>query len=91
MVTERRAPSAGELSLIQDLRDQLKRVQQELKRITTHIDVARSIASQAAAAERYLLSEIDSLGKSLKCEYALTASSAFVLFTLAHCYPIFRR
>jgi hypothetical protein len=60
----------SELSLIQDLRDQLRKDQQEVKRITTHVDVARSKASQAAAAEQYLLSEIDSHGKSLKCEYS---------------------
>jgi hypothetical protein len=61
-ITKRRAPSAGELSLIRDLRDQLKRAKQEVKRITVHVNVAHSKASQAAVAERYLLSEIDSLG-----------------------------
>jgi hypothetical protein len=91
VVTERRAPSAGELSLIRDLRHQLERAQQEQKRITALIDVARSKASQAAASERYLLSEIDSLGKSLKCEYTSIASSPFVLFSLTDCYPIFCR
>jgi hypothetical protein len=44
-----------------------------VKRITAHVDVARLKASQAAVAERYLLSEIDSLGKSLKCKYTSIA------------------
>jgi hypothetical protein len=78
-------PSAGELSLIRDLRDQLRRAQQEVKWITAHVDVARSKASQAAVAERYLLSEIDSLGKSLKCEYSSIAGSAFVLSAIDDC------
>jgi hypothetical protein len=46
-------PSAGELSLIQDLRDQLKKVQQDLKEVTALIAVSRSKASQTVAAERY--------------------------------------
>jgi hypothetical protein len=75
----------SELSLIRDLRDQLRRDQQDVKRITAHVDVARSKASQAATAERYLLSEIDSLGKSLKCEYSSIAGSAFVLSALDDC------
>jgi hypothetical protein len=54
-----------------------------------HVDVSHSKASQAAAAKRYLLSEIDSLGKLLKCEYTSIASSAFVLSTLADCLSIF--
>jgi hypothetical protein len=44
-------PSTGKLSLIQDLRHQLKRAQQEVKRITALIDVVRSKASLAAATE----------------------------------------
>jgi hypothetical protein len=44
----------SELTLIRDLRDQLRYTQQEMKRITTQIDVARSKASHAADAERYL-------------------------------------
>jgi hypothetical protein len=48
---ERRAPSVGELSLIWNLRDQLRCTQQELKRFTTQVNVARSKASRAANAE----------------------------------------
>jgi hypothetical protein len=91
VVAEKRAPSTGKLSLIRDLRDQLKRAQQEAKRVTTLINVARSKASLAAAAEWYLLSEIDSLGKTLKCEYLSIAINAFVLFILIDCCPISRR
>jgi hypothetical protein len=48
---ERLAPSAGELSLIRSLRDQLRCTQQELKRVTAQVDVALSKASRAADAE----------------------------------------
>jgi hypothetical protein len=43
-------------------------MQQQLKAVTTKVDVALSKASQAADAEKFLLEEIESLGKSLKCE-----------------------
>jgi hypothetical protein len=66
---ERRVPSAGELSLIRDLRDQLKNVRQELKEVIALVAVSRSKALKAMAAERYLLSEVESIGKSLKCKY----------------------
>jgi hypothetical protein len=63
-----------------------------VKRITSQVDVARSKASRAADAERYLIGEVESLGKAMKCEYPsiigssfclllLTSSSAFLLFT----------
>jgi hypothetical protein len=68
---ERRAPSAGELSLIWTLRDQLRCTQQDLKRVTAQIDVALSKASRAADAERLLLGEIDRLGKAMKCKYSI--------------------
>jgi hypothetical protein len=58
----------GELTLIRSLRDQLKNTQQQLKAITAKVDVALSKASQAADAKKFLLEEIESLGKSLKCE-----------------------
>jgi hypothetical protein len=66
---ERRAPSAGDLSLIRSLRDQLKCTQQELKRVTTKVDVDLSKASLAADAERFLLGEIENLGKVMKCNF----------------------
>jgi hypothetical protein len=66
---ERHVSSAGELSLIRDLRDQLKKVRQELKEVTALVDVSRFKALQAMAVERYLLSKVESIGKSLKCEY----------------------
>jgi hypothetical protein len=58
------------------LRDQLKNTQQQLKAVTAKVDVALSKASQAVDAEKFLLEEIESLGKSLKCE-------AFKLFRSA--------
>jgi hypothetical protein len=61
----------GELSLIQTLRDQLKCTQQVLKRVTAQVDVALLKASQAADAERFLLGEIDNLGKAMNCTYFL--------------------
>jgi hypothetical protein len=66
--TERRAPSTGELTLIRSLRDQLKNTQQQLKAVTVKVDIALSKASRVADAEKFLLEEVESLGKSLKCE-----------------------
>jgi hypothetical protein len=53
-----------------------------MKRITAQIDVARSKASQAADVERYPLSEIHNLGKSMKCKYFLVVDSSFRLHML---------
>jgi hypothetical protein len=50
------------------LRDQLKNTQEQLKAVTAKVDVALSKASQAVDAKKFLLKEIESLGKSLKCE-----------------------
>jgi hypothetical protein len=66
---ETRVPSLGELYLICNLRDQLKNVPQELKDVTALVAVSHSKASQAMAVERYLLSEVKSIGKSLKRKY----------------------
>jgi hypothetical protein len=65
---EKGVPSAGELSLIRSLRDQLKCTQQELKRVTARVDVALSKASLGADAEKFLLEEIESLGKAMECK-----------------------
>jgi hypothetical protein len=65
---ERRAPSTGELTLIRSLRDQLKNMQQQLKAATVKVDVALSKASHAADGEKFLLEEIENLGKYLKCK-----------------------
>jgi hypothetical protein len=66
---ERRAPSTGELTLIRSLRDQLKNTQQQLKAVTVKVDVALSKASHAVDSKKFLLEEIENLGKSLKCKY----------------------
>jgi hypothetical protein len=50
------------------LHDQLKNTQHQLKAVTAKVDLALSKASWAADAEKFLLEEIKSLGKSLKCE-----------------------
>jgi hypothetical protein len=65
-VVERRAPSMSELSLIRSLRDQLKGTQQELKTVTAKVDVALSKASWATDAKKFLLEEIENLGKAMK-------------------------
>jgi TRAP-type C4-dicarboxylate transport system permease small subunit len=65
---ERRTPSSGELSLIRSLRDQLQNSQRQLKVVTAKVDVALSKASHAANCEKFLLDEIENLGKSLQCE-----------------------
>jgi hypothetical protein len=65
---ERRAPSTSELSLIRSLRDQLKNTQHQLKIFPAKVDVALSKALRATDAEKFLLEEIESLGKAMKCE-----------------------
>jgi hypothetical protein len=50
------------------LHDQLKSTQHQLKAVTTKVNVALSKASQAADAEKFLLEEVENLGKALKCE-----------------------
>jgi hypothetical protein len=50
------------------LRDQLKNTQQQLKAVTAKVDVALSKASRAADGKKFLLEEIENLGKSLKCK-----------------------
>jgi hypothetical protein len=65
---QRRTPSSGKLSLIRSLHDQLQNTQCQLKVVTAKVDVALSKASHAANCEKFLLDEIENLGKSLKCE-----------------------
>jgi hypothetical protein len=43
-------------------------VQQELKVVTAKVDVALSKASRAADAEKFLLEEVENLGKAMKCK-----------------------
>jgi hypothetical protein len=50
------------------LRDQLKNTQHHLKTVTAKVDIALSKASRAADAEKFLLEEVESLGKTMKCE-----------------------
>jgi hypothetical protein len=56
------------LTLIRSLRDQLKNTQHQLKTVTAKVDIALSKASRAADAEKFLLEEVENLGKALKCE-----------------------
>jgi hypothetical protein len=65
---ERRTPSSGELALIRSLRDQLQNTQRQLKVVAAKVDVTLSKASHAADYEKFLLDEIENLGKCLKCE-----------------------
>jgi hypothetical protein len=58
----------SELSLIRSLRDQLKNAQHHLKTVTAKVDVALSKASWAADTEKFLLEEVESLGKAMKRE-----------------------
>jgi hypothetical protein len=59
------------LALIRSLRDQLKNTQHPLKVVTAKVDVALSKASLAADAEKFLLDEVENLGKALKCEFSV--------------------
>jgi hypothetical protein len=65
---ERQAPSMSELYLICSLCDQLKSTQQELKTVTAKVDIALSKALRATNAEKFLLEEIENLGKAMKCK-----------------------
>jgi hypothetical protein len=67
---ERRAPSLSELTLIRSLRDKLKSTQQQLRVVTAKADVALSKASRATDAEKFLLEEVENLGKALKCDFS---------------------
>jgi hypothetical protein len=66
---ERRAPSTSKLSLIRSLCEQLKSTQQELKTVTAKVDVALSKASRATDVEKFILEEIENLGKAMKCKF----------------------
>jgi hypothetical protein len=50
------------------LRDQLKNTQHQLKAVSAKVDVALSRASWAADAKKFLLEEVENLGKAMKCE-----------------------
>jgi hypothetical protein len=66
---ERRMPSSSELALIRSLHDQLQNTQCQLKVVTAKVDIALLKASHAADCKKFLLDEIENLGKSLKCEF----------------------
>jgi hypothetical protein len=59
------------------LRDQLKNTQHQLKVVTAKVDVALSKVSLAADAEKFLLDEVENLGKALKCEFSVSFASLF--------------
>jgi hypothetical protein len=50
------------------LHNQLKSTQHQLKTVTTKVNVALSKASRAADAKKFLLEEVENLGKAMKCE-----------------------
>jgi hypothetical protein len=50
------------------LRDQLKNTQHQLKVVTAKVDVPLSKASRAVDAKKFLLEEVENLGKAMKCE-----------------------
>jgi hypothetical protein len=70
-------PSAGELSLIRSLRDQLRNTQQQLKIVTAKVNVALSKASLAKEAKEFLLGEIENLGKAMECKYSCVDGKVF--------------
>jgi hypothetical protein len=51
------------------LRDQLKCAQQELKTVNAKVDVTLSKALLAADAEKFLLGEIENLGKAMEYKF----------------------
>jgi hypothetical protein len=58
-----------------------------LRRVATKVDVALSKALLAADAERFLLGEIENLGKEMKCKYFCTLD--VFLFWLASADHLF--
>jgi hypothetical protein len=74
----------GELSLIRDSQDKLKKARLDLKEVTALITVSHLKASHAMAAERYILSKVESIGRSLKCEYLSMPLSTLDLPTFAY-------
>jgi hypothetical protein len=78
----RRAPASSELTLIRSLRDQLKDTQCQLKVVTARVDVALSKVSLATDAEKFLLDEVESLGKALKCEFLVSLLRCLILSNL---------
>jgi hypothetical protein len=79
---ERRAPALSELTLIRSLRDQLKDTQRQLKVVTARVNVALLKASLAADAEKFLLDEVENLGKALKCEFSVSLLRCSILSNL---------
>jgi hypothetical protein len=79
---EQRTPSSSELALIRSLHDQLQNTQRQLKVVTARVDVALSKASLAADAEKFLLDEVESLGKALKCEFLVSLLCCSILSNL---------
>jgi hypothetical protein len=73
---DRHVPSADKLSVIRNLGDQLKHVQQELKEMTTTTAVSQL---RSATIEHYLLDKMNSLTKALNCEYLSDPPSLRVL------------
>jgi hypothetical protein len=57
-----------------------------LKRVTTKVDVALLKASLAADVERFLLGEIDNLGKAMKCEYFCALDVFFQSASVDHLF-----
>jgi hypothetical protein len=60
------------------LRDQLKNTQHQLKVVTAKVDVALSKALRAADTEKFLLEEVETLGKALKCESSMPSGRSAV-------------
>jgi hypothetical protein len=58
-----------------------------LKTVTTKVDVALSKASQAASAEKFLLDDIENLGKAMKCK--TFGALDLLLFQLTVCDHLF--
>jgi hypothetical protein len=57
-----------------------------LKVVTAKVNVALSKASLAADAEKFLLDEVENLGKALKCEFSVSFAS---LFNFVECNLLF--
>jgi hypothetical protein len=70
------------------LRDQLKNTQHQLKIVTARVDVALSKFSEATDAEKFLLVEIETLGKAMKCESFEILICFCSMFTVCDILPI---
>jgi hypothetical protein len=66
----------------------IKNAQHQLKIVTAKVDVSLSKASRAMDAKKFLLEEIESLGKAMKCESFALLIYFFSMFARCDTLPV---